>query len=135
MDDPNNYCRSCQKTYSSRSRYRQHLCQAHQMTPPSMNVVGNSRDFPDPYNLHNHCSVFKKSWKTRARCRDHCKCAHFMELSHRCIFNPNATISLDDLNFYCAQYQHTLSGKLAFRKHLKSVHQLLTFGSLLIRTR
>lgn len=124
IDNPNNYRRSCQKTHSSRSRYRQHLCQAHQMTPPSMNVAGNSGDLPDPYNLHSHCSVCKKPWKTRARYRDHCKRARFMEWSHRCIFNPNATINLDDLNFYCAQCQHALSGKLAFRRHLKSVHQI-----------
>ncbi|GAN01960.1 hypothetical protein MAM1_0014d01397 [Mucor ambiguus] len=98
--DPNNYCSVCQKTSQSKGRYRKHLRLVHQMTLPSLRVRDIQKGcLPDPNNPHNYCNVY--NW--------------FLS-------NSNATIDINNPQFYCAQSNRSYCRKQYFRKHIRSVH-------------
>ncbi|KAF1805885.1 hypothetical protein FB192DRAFT_1365008, partial [Mucor lusitanicus] len=122
VNDPNNYCRACQKTSSSRSNYRAHLRMVHQMIIPLLSGHANHKQLPDPYNPDYYCSVCKKKYERMSSYRQHCKQAHLMTLEHYSIVNPNAEINVNDPNFYCSQCERSFSGEIDFKRHLARVH-------------
>lgn len=65
VDNPNFYCRICQKNYTYRSRYRIHLrCKRH-IALLSLKSNASPDKLPDPNDPHNFFSVCKKTWKKR----------------------------------------------------------------------
>ncbi|KAF1802199.1 hypothetical protein FB192DRAFT_1104704 [Mucor lusitanicus] len=122
IDDPNNYCRACQKGFSSRGIYRVHLRKVHQMMMPLLRVKVDHKQLPDPYNRDYYCSVCKKNYAPTWSYRQHCKQVHFMKLNHSSIINPNAEINVNDPDLYCSQCERSFSGKPKFKQHLARIH-------------
>ncbi|KAL0141131.1 C2H2-type zinc finger transcription factor [Mucor lusitanicus] len=125
VDDPNNYCRACQKMYPSKDRYRAHLRMVHQMILTSLKRKSNHKQLPDPYNRDYYCSVCKKNYVEAKLYRRHCKQAHFMILGHSSIVNPNAEINVNDPDLYCSQCERAFSREILFKRHLGRVHSIM----------
>ncbi|EPB84475.1 hypothetical protein HMPREF1544_08779 [Mucor circinelloides 1006PhL] len=124
VDNPNFYCRICQKNYICSSNYRTHLrCKRH-IALLSLKSNASPDKLPNPNDPHNFCSVCKKSWKKRRQYRAHCKHKHFMILDRCSIINPNAMIDINDPKNYCAQCERSYARKEGFRKHLGYVHNI-----------
>ncbi|KAL9545556.1 hypothetical protein MBANPS3_007091 [Mucor bainieri] len=79
VNDPNHYCSMCQQKFDSKSKYHDHLQDAHNMALRCL-VPKDPGFLPNPQNPHNYCRVCKKTMVSRAIYRSHCKYSHFMVL-------------------------------------------------------
>ncbi|KAF1805908.1 hypothetical protein FB192DRAFT_1434246 [Mucor lusitanicus] len=103
--DPDFYCKSCEKGYSKKSAYRQHLRIVHYMVLQQLpaRAIQNTDIAPNPKDPNFYCRACDFTYK----------------------INPDAKINVNDPDFYCSQCEHSFSWKLAFKKHLAQVHSII----------
>lgn len=137
-DDPNNYCRACEKTLSTKSTYYTHINTVHRMnwTPPSRQVfriewklIVNSDVQPDINSSDFYCASCEKSYSTKNSYMLHLKYMHGIfyddpQRFKRKPTNPQLTPDINDPNNYCQSCDYTCRSRYIFRSHLKKIHQI-----------
>lgn len=128
INDPNNYCRVCDKTYSNKYGYRVHMEHLHNMTLPQLvsTSVKNmpSPVLPDPHDPDYYCRVCQITNYNLTAHRHHCRIVHEMVFERK-FKNPDAVIDIDCPDFYCPKCEKHFEGKYYYRSHLKSVHEIV----------
>ncbi|KAK4516135.1 multiprotein-bridging factor 1 [Mucor velutinosus] len=128
INDPNNYCRVCDKTYSNKYGYRVHMEHLHNMKLPQL-VNPNGKNMPspilpDPHDPDYYCRVCQITNYNITAHRRHCRIVHQMVFERR-YKNPDAVIDIDSPDFYCPKCEKHFEGKYYYRSHLKSVHEIV----------
>ncbi|KAL9552114.1 hypothetical protein MBANPS3_003954 [Mucor bainieri] len=128
VNDPNNYCRVCDKTYSNKYGYRVHMEHLHNMKLPQLvtNSFKNmpSPVLPDPHDPDYYCRVCQIINYNLTAHRHHCRIVHQMVFERK-YKNPDAVIDIDCPEFYCPKCEKHFEGKYYYRSHLKSVHEIV----------
>lgn len=127
--DPNNYCRSCRKTFSSRSTYRQHLFAVHNVelrTKLDKKTTPNLAIIPDPNDPNQHCRTCLKTFSRKDTCNQHLVRVHNTETRFRIRTTPNHAIIPDpsDPKRRCRSCQKTFTTKYHFYQHLLNKHNI-----------
>lgn len=127
-NDPNDYCRLCNKFYSSKKNYKKHLKISHKMVlkPLHANPKPNFKITPDPYNSSNHCDSCNWTFGSLSVYRSHLDGVHKMIIPRlqRIKCNPDISPDINDPNNYCKSCQVTYRNRTRFRKHLRRVHKM-----------
>lgn len=64
--DPNNYCRQCNRIYTTTENYRQHLKRAHKMVLVRLSKrILDLNISPNPNDANNHCASCNRTYSSR----------------------------------------------------------------------
>ncbi|KAG2202234.1 hypothetical protein INT47_002153 [Mucor saturninus] len=137
-EDPNFYCRVCDKQHSVKRTFRQHCIKHHKMNlPPNPKVLQLSllakfpNILPDPDDPDYNCCVCQKNYSDKYNYRRHLRTCHKMDLKPLKPFNvkhPHITPDENDPNSYCAACEKTFCDKWGYRSHLEAIHNLALKG-------
>ncbi|KAI8067287.1 hypothetical protein BDF21DRAFT_477400 [Thamnidium elegans] len=123
INDPNNYCVSCNHTHTSRHNYHDHLFRVHHMLRfkrPSETFLSKINYIHHLVRLHG--ITFPASYSEISNFDKenlYCKtCDKSTELPSRPVLMPN----INDQNNYCAACDKTFPSKNSYRQHLTVVH-------------
>ncbi|KAG2207179.1 hypothetical protein INT47_012232 [Mucor saturninus] len=111
-EDPNFYCRICDKQHSVKRTFREHCIKHHKMNlPPNPKVLQLSllakfpNILPDPDDPDYNCCVCQRNYSDKYNYRRHLRTCHKMDLKPLKPFNvkhPHITPDENDPNSYCA---------------------------------
>ncbi|EPB90611.1 hypothetical protein HMPREF1544_02521 [Mucor circinelloides 1006PhL] len=127
INDPNSYCRSCDKKLSCKAVYQVHLAVYHDIYLPrkrsgAATGEGNSSKVIKKF----HCVSCDKWFPTTPKYREHLELQHHVEgaatesKAHLPAYLPDP----EDPNFYCRTCGKTKPTLENFRKHLKNIHHM-----------
>lgn len=130
VNDPNHYCRACDKKLAGRAGYRTHLSLFHDMVLPLIRKTS-----ADPtakrYIFHKsdtkyHCRTCDKGYPTTIKYREHLEHIHHIQgaASETRAHIPSYLPDPDDPNFYCRTCGKTKQSLEHFRKHLRNIHHM-----------
>lgn len=132
-NDPNWFCLSCQRRYSSRCSYERHIRSMH----PHVNIDNTGKklvnsimvemDAGNPKN--KRCTICDREYINRYTYRKHMLTIHkdgkreaVSRSRDKGRVNPNIIPIWDDPNSYCRSCNQTFSTKWSYRKHIKTQH-------------
>ncbi|GAN11640.1 hypothetical protein MAM1_0768d11218 [Mucor ambiguus] len=138
INDPNNYCKSCESQYKSRIMYRTHLKRIHHMMLQSLLKLKHKFEktgiAPDPEDQNAYCCSCDRFYQNMVCYRRHLKAVHKMtpmQLKHKrrtrranSIKNPNIVPDYYDPNLHCSSCNQTYGSKKQYRTHCAGVHGL-----------
>ncbi|KAK4513584.1 uncharacterized protein ATC70_005588 [Mucor velutinosus] len=130
VHDPNNYFRSCERTYPIRGRYRVHLRSVHRMVLKPL--LGKDKQLPDilpnATDTNNYCRACNIKKKTKGAYRMHLRHYHRMKLlphNGRAPDDPSIKPNPDDPNFYCCVCDITKRSIEEYHSHLYKKHNMM----------
>lgn len=132
LDDPNNHCRVCKKTFHRLGVYRSHMKKVHKMK--LKRLVGVDKDrlhiVPDEDDPNNYCKSCERTFPSRALYRTHLTQSHKMKVkpalkSMHVVEDANDLPEIDDPNFYCRVCDKTLESRKYYRHHITFVHRIM----------
>jgi uncharacterized C2H2 Zn-finger protein len=134
-DDPNFFCRSCEKYLSNKCSYRSHLEVIHSMTlnySDAKYVGGKIVKTEVPLDENDpsfKCQVCNIQYKSRRSYRKHLRSIHLMTLTPssiaRRIANPHVLPDKDDPNNFCQVCQKSFARHVSYRYHLTTLHNMV----------
>lgn len=137
-EDPNFYCRVCDKQHTVKRTFREHCIRYHKMNlPPNpkvlqLSLLAKFSDIlPDPDDPDYNCCVCQKNYSDKYNYRRHLRTCHKMDLKPLgpCyVKNPHIIPDEDDPNNYCAGCERTFCDKWGYRSHLEAIHNLALRG-------
>ncbi|KAL9540755.1 hypothetical protein MBANPS3_009501 [Mucor bainieri] len=119
VNDPNNYCKSCESYYSSRYLYRGHLRATHHMvlgtevwTKPRADV------HPDPQDPNAYCRSCQRFYSNQGVYREHLKTVHKADLDRLRPVRNTDMIPPDwnDPNLHCSSCDSTFKSRPPIKK-------------------
>lgn len=123
LDDPNNFCQSCEKTYSSQSNYQLHLQYVHHMIFNPIKILVDSPLSPGDVRSVFQCDVCNLGYETKAA-----YCKHLNSKHQIPSFGPNANPDLlPDMKHpynYCRPCDKRFLNPNRFRNHLDYMHNI-----------
>ncbi|GAN01961.1 hypothetical protein MAM1_0014c01398 [Mucor ambiguus] len=130
VHDPNHYCKTCEKTFSSYPKYRQHLIFTHhivfkpmQQAPHSSNVIDISTD------QLLRCPLCKVSHQNKRAYDQHLTQYHNVNLLRLSMTsNMNVLPDWNDPNLYCPSCITTFNTEQAFKFHCRNIHYMKSPG-------
>ncbi|KAG2195552.1 hypothetical protein INT46_005812 [Mucor plumbeus] len=122
VDDPNNYCRTCEKKHSTLAKYKFHLKQIHRIHIRTTINPRNKDIMPDADNPDFYCDSCEKKYYSEDRYRIHLRGYHSMKLKPR--MNPEITPDWDDPDYYCKSCRRKYNVKYTYWKHLQEGHHM-----------
>ncbi|KAK4518427.1 uncharacterized protein ATC70_008644 [Mucor velutinosus] len=135
VDDPNNYCAFCERTFLSQDIFYQHLRSQHHIkrrldtTSVIFTASNHSSDASSSKGRH-FCTVCHQRQATLGQHRQHLRLAHKVKLppvSKQVVAQfryPNEFIDIESPDLYCAQCDHYFSTKMFFNQHIEGVHRM-----------
>lgn len=147
-NDPNHFCRVCDRKYQSDSTYHVHLIRIHGIRDPNwrMRRILHPDVVPDIKNQDLFCAACERYFRTPITFACHIANVHNISFSnseipkrkyeeragqlkknkqrkkHRKPFNSLVLPCVKDPQFYCARCDWRYATKLSFIVHLKKVH-------------
>ncbi|KAL9556687.1 hypothetical protein MBANPS3_001738 [Mucor bainieri] len=123
VHDSDLYCKSCERRYIDRKKYRHHLRQVHYMVLKPLPIWKAPRSdvFPDPDDPKLHCRACDRSYKHKQIYNAHCRYAHGMK-SIKLAKQSSESSSTTDT--YCQTCDRRLSSMCSYRLHLFAVHKV-----------
>ncbi|KAL0141286.1 C2H2-type zinc finger transcription factor [Mucor lusitanicus] len=121
--DPDFYCETCEKGYSNKKAYRQHLRCAHFMVLKQLPKRATQKTdiAPDPNDPNFHCRACNFTYKRKNNYKAHCRYAHGLKPAKF----ANQTSSSGSLtDSYCQTCEKRLSSIYHYRRHLFIVHKV-----------
>ncbi|GAN07966.1 hypothetical protein MAM1_0184c07471 [Mucor ambiguus] len=114
IDDPNNHCRACQRTYMSKRSYHTHLLDFHQIVVGRV-VATDFNDSPGPPGPNWYCCICKSYSKGQSRCKQHCIITHRTKLALLVRMNTNANSEMHKYapDNYCAKRDQKLKTRIS----------------------
>ncbi|KAL9548343.1 hypothetical protein MBANPS3_005720 [Mucor bainieri] len=105
VQDPNFYCKACERGYTKQSSFRLHLRQLHKMS-----------DTPSEY----YCSACNATIKEHSAYSIHITRSHPNHKIKRIHVRPD----INDPNYYCKSCEKPYFKKMKYRHHLQVVHKI-----------
>ncbi|KAL9545297.1 hypothetical protein MBANPS3_007215 [Mucor bainieri] len=127
IDDPNNFCQSCEITYSKRKLYRHHLTYAHHMLLQTKRVGPLNNLIPDPYDPNFHCCSCETTYPHKYSYRHHLKHIHSIRMApnyRTTIKNTDVLPDWNDPTYYCPSCERHYKKKMLFRAHCRKIHRM-----------
>lgn len=119
INNPDLFCCSCKKTYSTKNEYRRHLKHIHKMQLKSLRPLAVSDDIlPDWNDSNYHCQPCDRSYSSAPSYHAHCKRVHKMEALTRPPEDPSA----NDVSNYCKICDRSYTRRLGYIAHCMLVH-------------
>ncbi|KAI8067261.1 hypothetical protein BDF21DRAFT_496182 [Thamnidium elegans] len=116
IDDPNNYCNSCDYMFMYRKPYLQHLLIKHNIHFKQPEKVGNTAPTFDILNLY--CNVCNKTFDTKS-----VYVHHFVQIHGMTLPDSYSELSNFDINnLYCKVCDFRYKNKHSFMVHLRNLH-------------
>lgn len=115
-DSTENYCRSCEYTYNSKTLYHRHCKDMHLMKP--------SIERPDWNDPNFYCKICKSTHSSQGTYRKHCRYYH-PKYPNPTIINPDVLPDESDPNNYCKLCEKKYTGRCSYRRHLRFTHKML----------
>ncbi|GAN03311.1 hypothetical protein MAM1_0038d02764 [Mucor ambiguus] len=117
-NDPNNYCRTCKRSYGNKHRYHAHLVNFH-----GLPRFGRKKDvLPDIFDPNYYCRSCERSLSTRAIFQQHCLRWHNITVP-----NKKDLPNIHDPTFRCKPCDNTFENKDTFWQHCREVHLITDF--------
>ncbi|GAA5803383.1 hypothetical protein HPULCUR_008862, partial [Helicostylum pulchrum] len=106
IDDPNNHCALCNRTYSEKSIYRQHLFKTHHFVlPPLPKGPAIKTETPIVNELNKYCNICDKSYNRLSYYRSHLYSCHGIRRSQSNrlpkLCNRTEIPVIDEINNHC----------------------------------
>ncbi|KAL0141276.1 C2H2-type zinc finger transcription factor, partial [Mucor lusitanicus] len=123
VHDPDFYCKSCEKGYSKKFAYRQHLRIVHYMVLQQLPKRATQKTdiAPDPNDPNFYCRACDFTYKRKSYYKRHCRYAHGLKPAE----SANPTSSSGSLtDSYCQTCDKRLSSFYAYRCHLFLIHKV-----------
>lgn len=111
VQDPNHYCRTCDREFKSRLGYRGHLRTVHFILLKAIDISPSDNTASTDPNLY--CNLCQTSYCNRSYLQHHIRSAHSDILP-----KPNNTDN------YCISCKKSFKSELLYRKHCRRVHAL-----------
>lgn len=137
-EDPNFYCRACDRTHSTKGTFRAHCINYHKMyLPPTpkalqLSLIAKFPDImPDPEDPDFNCCVCQRNYSDKYNFRRHLRTYHKMEVKSLIgctIKNPYLVPDEDDPDCYCVACEKTFCDRYSFRSHIAAIHNLVIRG-------
>ncbi|KAL0146160.1 C2H2-type zinc finger transcription factor [Mucor lusitanicus] len=123
LNNPGFYCESCEKGYSNKHRYREHLRAAHFMVLKQFpkRAAQKTDVAPDPNDPNFYCRACDFTYTQKDTYKSHCRYAHGLKPAE----SANQTSSSSKLtDSYCQTCDKRLSSIGSYRRHLFVVHEI-----------
>lgn len=128
VDDPNWYCKSCQRHFKTHDIYRKHIKRIHEiplkrLAPP---LLYDPTIEPEIDNPDNFCRSCKKTMKNSSNYRRHLVVVHKMKLERLPKSKHDRSIQpdIDDPNFFCKSCNKSFEDRGRYRIHVQHVHKI-----------
>ncbi|OAD06796.1 C2H2-type zinc finger transcription factor [Mucor lusitanicus CBS 277.49] len=122
---PDFYCKSCEKGYSDRHTYRNHLRVVHFMVLKRFQIRMTQKInvTPDPNDPNLHCKACNFTYKCKSYYMKHCRYTH--GLNPPKFTNQTSSSSSSSLtDSYCQTCDKRLSNIRSYRHHLFVIHKV-----------
>ncbi|KAL9559098.1 hypothetical protein MBANPS3_000579 [Mucor bainieri] len=129
-NDPNNYCKSCEKTFPTRATYKQHLTHTHYLAWTKSWVAPSKTNhaiIPDPDDPNFHCRSCNSTYAQRYAYRNHLKRIHNMQVppkSRSSIKNNSVLPDWNDPSKYCPSCDRQYQTRKNFIDHCTKTHDM-----------
>ncbi|KAL0135510.1 C2H2-type zinc finger transcription factor [Mucor lusitanicus] len=123
--NPDFYCKSCEKGYSDRHTYRNHLRAVHFMVLKRLQIRMTQKInvTPDPNDPNLHCKACNFTYKCKSYYMKHCRYTHGLNPPE--FANQTSSSSSSSLtDSYCQTCDKRLSSIQSYRRHLFLVHKV-----------
>ncbi|KAL9556245.1 hypothetical protein MBANPS3_001970 [Mucor bainieri] len=123
IHDHNFYCKSCERSYKDRNKYRSHLRAVHYMilkSPPNLKAPDNDV-FPDPDDPSLHCRACDHTYTRKDTYKQHCRYSHGMK---HVKFASRSSASNSTTDTYCQTCDIRLSSVRSYHQHMFVVHEV-----------
>ncbi|KAL9537042.1 hypothetical protein MBANPS3_012137 [Mucor bainieri] len=148
VDDPNNHCAFCNRTFESQDTFHQHLRSKHYIkqrlntssaipstattTTTTTNIATTSPTSQAALSSSKGkhlCTICQQRQATLGHHRQHLRLAHKVKLppvsKEVTQFRyPDEFIDVNSPDLYCAQCDHYFTTKMFFKKHVEGVHEM-----------
>ncbi|KAL7319646.1 hypothetical protein PS15m_002761 [Mucor circinelloides] len=125
INDPNNFCQTCEKTYTDKIAYRKHLRSTHHMVLKHPSSMCKSNLTPDPENPDFYCCSCCRTYQNLHLYRNHLKSYHRMQLPSLCFTkNPGVLPDSNDPHCYCKSCNKVYRTVRIYRIHCLQVHNM-----------
>lgn len=126
VDDPNYYCKACDRTSSTKDSFLKHLAYMHANIMPEL-YEGVACNGVQPKDGRNYCAECSKAFHAKWLLRLHLEKTHGIAAGTDFISkveSPNFDVTPDpkDPNNYCATCNKTYSIRSSYLKHLFYIH-------------
>ncbi|KAK4513266.1 uncharacterized protein ATC70_011834 [Mucor velutinosus] len=130
VHDPNHYCQTCEKTFSSHLKYRQHLIFAHHiMFKPKQQALRSDNVIDISNDQLLRCPLCKTSCQSKHVYDQHLTQDHNVSLSRLSMAsNMNVLPDWNDPNLYCPSCNATFHTQRAFKFHCRNIHCMKSPG-------
>ncbi|KAK4514307.1 uncharacterized protein ATC70_001899 [Mucor velutinosus] len=131
INDPNHYCRACDKKLACRAGFRTHLAVFHDIFLPVKKFKHPSaRPKKKPFQKNDrkyHCLICDNAYPTTIKYREHLELIHHVQgaASEIRAHVPSYLPDPDDPNLHCRTCGKTKSTLERYRKHLKNIHHMI----------
>ena len=126
INDPNHYCKSCDRTYSASHLYQGHLKLTHRLSSIGVNQKRTPNQKQNSNNPKYHCSMCQQQFVIEEVYKNHLN--GFIHKSRARKLDPN-TLPPDpsDPNFYCRSCHKTYSTQQRYLIHIRGVHKEIQY--------
>lgn len=119
INDPNNYCRSCNKALSSKGSFQLHLLCIHSVSRHNFKKNNLDPNVDDPNSSCRACNKYA----TKRNYSHHLREVHQMKL--KSLYDPNFSPDPLDLNIYCRVCKSTKKSVYAYGQHCGVTHRMM----------
>ncbi|KAL9536637.1 hypothetical protein MBANPS3_012494 [Mucor bainieri] len=127
VDNPNNTCQSCEKTYCSKKSYRDHLVKVHYVAFERKRVGPVNNMTPDPHDPNFYCCSCNYTYTSLPGFKAHLLRMHNIRVppTHISIIkNPDVLPDWNDPNYYCSSCEHHFKTRSSFSVHCINIHHV-----------
>ncbi|KAL0141261.1 C2H2-type zinc finger transcription factor [Mucor lusitanicus] len=123
VHNPDFYCESCEKSYSNKPTYRQHLRIVHYMVLQQLPKRATQKTdiAPDPNDPNFYCRACDFTYKRKSYYKSHCRYVHGLKLAE---FANQTSSSRSLKDTYCQVCDKRLSSLYHYRRHLFLIHKV-----------
>ncbi|KAI8641934.1 hypothetical protein BD408DRAFT_198021 [Parasitella parasitica] len=119
INDPNNYCQSCENTYSNKNNFRAHLRKVHSIA--IYNRVANV--VPDPHDPDFNCAACQKKYENKKKYRKHLYSIHNIRSVNDKLVEIDSNVKLEEHDPNLIMKQATMSNIAAESLYSTSNHK------------
>lgn len=121
MQDPNNYCSKCDKRFSNRRSFKNHLICVHKL----FSLLPKNNVEPDIHDPNFYCQTCNTTLPSKRAYQVHLATIHCIGPLPRKMNKAHPDV--DDPNHHCRVCQQTYASQYGYRRHLQATHQLVLY--------
>ncbi|KAL9536615.1 hypothetical protein MBANPS3_012513 [Mucor bainieri] len=124
IHDANFYCKSCERSYKNRDKYRHHLRHVHYMILKPIPYWKAPRNdmVPDPDDPNSYCRACDHTYRRKSYYKQHCRYVHGMK--HVKVTSQSSTTSSSLMDTYCQVCDKRFASLDYYREHLFVIHKV-----------